>query len=165
MPVNLELKVKVKSPAALRKLLKAGNARYEGVLNQKDIYYKFKGGLLKLRVENGNYQLIKYSRDEKGKRWSNYEILSLNGKNVEKYLLEFLKTEAVVQKKRLLYRYNNTRIHLDAVKGLGNFLELETLLTGSRKEAQEEFDHVVSFLKLNPAEQIRTSYKFLVSRK
>jgi len=53
MPLNLELKVKLKSFTKVNKLLKEINAGFVKTLNQKDIYYKNTGGLLKLRIENG----------------------------------------------------------------------------------------------------------------
>ena len=129
MPVNLELKVKINSIKKLEKLAKTASAEFKGVLKQKDVYFENKKGLLKLRIENGVCCLIKYLRDEKKKRWSNYEILKLDGKNVEKYLADILNVEAVVEKKRKLYVYKDTRIHLDEVKSLGKFLELETVVT------------------------------------
>ena len=55
----------------------------------------------------------------------------------------FLKVEAVVEKKRLLYMYDNTRIHLDEVKGLGKFLELETLVLSGLKDAKNRFNKII----------------------
>ena len=165
MPHNLELKIKVESHAKLIKLLKGMNAKRMGVLNQRDIYYEVKKGLLKLRVENGSSTLIKYLRDEKGKRWSNYELLTLTGRNPEKYLSEILKVTTVVEKRRELFLYDNTRIHLDQVRNLGRFLELETLLIDDRRDAQKRFNKVVRMLELDLSSQIRSSYKTLLSEK
>lgn len=165
MPHNLELKIKVDSHAKLINLLKKMEAEYKGILVQKDIYFKVKKGLLKLRVERGTFTLIKYLRDEKGKRWSNYELLKLNGKNPEKYFRDIFEIVAVVMKKRKLYLHDNTRIHLDDVKGLGKFLELETLLVGNRDDAQKRFNKTVRLLKLDLSKQIRSSYKTLLTGK
>ena len=41
-----------------------------------------------------------------------------------------LSVRTVFEKRRVLYRYGNTRIHLDLVAGLGAFVELETVLAG-----------------------------------
>ena len=165
MPYNLELKVKVDSHTKITNLLKKVDANYKNVLVQKDVYFKVKKGLLKLRIEGGTNTLIKYLRDEKGKRWSNYELLKLEGKNPEKYLRDIFEVVTVVEKKRKLFLYDNTRIHLDDVKKLGKFLELETLLVGNRRDAQLRFDKIVELLGLDLSKQIRSSYKTLLSGK
>jgi len=162
MPLNLELKIKVESHTKLINALRRINTEKKGILKQKDIYYKTKNGLLKLRVEGNNFTLIKYLRDEKGKRWSNYELLRLEGKNPEKYLNDVFDVETVVEKKRILYLYKNTRIHLDEVKGLGKFLELETLLVSTRKDAEKRFREIIKLLGLDLFKQIRKSYKLLM---
>ncbi|PKL83808.1 MAG: hypothetical protein CVV24_03150 [Ignavibacteriae bacterium HGW-Ignavibacteriae-3] len=165
MPLNLELKLKVHSHRILINNLKKIGAEYKGILSQKDIYYKIKNGLLKLRVEGKTYTLIKYMRDEKGKRWSRYELLKLEGNNPEKYLGEIFDVQAVVVKNRKLYLYNHTRVHLDDVKNLGKYIELETLKVGSKNDAQKRFAEIVEFLGLDLSRQIRSSYKTLIMKK
>ncbi|MFA7227698.1 MAG: class IV adenylate cyclase [Melioribacteraceae bacterium] len=165
MPLNLELKIQVDSHAEIISKLKKIGAEDKGMLIQKDIYYKVKNGLLKLRVENKTYTLIKYLRDEKGKRWSNYELLRLDGKNPEKYISEIFDIAVVVEKKRRFYLYKNTRVHLDSVKNLGGFLELETLLVGNKNDAQKRFDEMVRLLDLDLRRQIRSSYKDLMMKR
>lgn len=165
MPLNLELKIRLKSHSNIESILKKNNAEFKGVLKQKDIYYKTANGLLKLRVEGKSNTLIKYLRDEKGKRWSNYELLELKGKNPEIYLESILKIEAVVVKKRKLYLYDNTRVHLDEVKGLGKFLELETLLVAGKSDATKRFNQIKNMLGIERAEQIRASYRNLILKK
>ncbi|MEW6654227.1 MAG: class IV adenylate cyclase, partial [Bacteroidota bacterium] len=156
MPLNLEFKIKMDSHKQFEAILKKNNAEFKGTLNQKDIYYKTSKGLLKLRVEGKKNTLIKYLREEKGKRWSNYELLELRGRNPEKYLESILKIEAVVEKKRKLYLYDNTRVHLDQVKELGQFLELETLLTDGKMEATKRFNYIKRMLGIENVEQIHT---------
>ena len=75
MAQNLELKIKVNSHQSIIDLLKSCNADYKGVLIQKDIYFEWDKGLLKLRIQNDSFQLIKYIRDENAEdRFSNYEL-------------------------------------------------------------------------------------------
>ncbi|MGK9368597.1 class IV adenylate cyclase [Melioribacter sp. Ez-97] len=162
MPQNLELKVRVKSHRRFLTHLKNNNIPFVSQLNQKDIYFAYDNGLLKLRIENGKYSLIKYNRNESGKRWSKYRILNLDGDDPYDYLKDILRIETVVEKKRLLYLYKNTRIHLDYVKRLGYFIELETVLTGNKKEAAREFNFIVELLKLRNEEELRCSYKNLI---
>ncbi len=165
MPLNLELKIKLDSHKLIDVILKKNGAEYKGILKQKDIYYKSKTGLLKLRVEGKTFTLIKYLRDEKGKRWSNYELLELCGKNPEKYLETVLKVEAVVEKKRKLYLFDNTRVHLDEVRNLAKFLELETLLVARKSDASKRFVFVKQMLGIENAKQIRVSYRNLMMKK
>ena len=163
MAKNLELKIKVESHNKIIELLKNVNAEHKGLLSQKDIYYNWNKGLLKLRVQDGNYQLIKYIRDENAAdRFSNYEILELSGNDAEKYLSDILSIETVVEKKRDLYIYKNTRIHLDTVINLGSFLELETVVVSEDHDVQAEFDEVVKLLHLDFKNQIRCSYRDLI---
>lgn len=164
MPTNLEVKIKLDTKNKIEKLCGDMNAEFRHLIKQKDVYYKYKNGLLKLRIENGTYSIIKYLRDEKGKRWSDYEILKIEGKNVEKYLSEVLTVEAVVEKARKLFMYKDTRIHLDTVKNLGKFLELETVVTKNKKHAEKEFAEVVNLLKLDMTKQIKSSYRNLIKK-
>lgn len=165
MALNLELKISVESYSKILEKIKKSDATYTKTLFQKDIYYKVKKGLLKLRVEEGNFTLIKYLRDEKRKRWSNYQLLKLEGENPEKYLRELFEIDTVVQKKRELYMYKNTRIHLDTVRGLGNFLELESVVVKNKRNSEKEFNEVVKFLNLDLSKQIKASYKNLIEQK
>ncbi len=163
MGKNLELKIKINSDNGIKKKLK-GLCKFVGVLNQKDVYYKIDAGLLKLRIQNGEYFLIKYLRDETSqKRWSNYEILEISSNNAESFLSSIFEVETIVEKERKLYMYNNTRIHIDTVKNLGLFIELETVIEKiTEEEGEKEFSEVVEFLNLDLDKQLKTSYRNLL---
>ena len=47
-------------------------------------------------------------------------------------LSKSLGIRGLVNKKRILYKYAQTRIHLDDVKGLGKFIELEVVLKSNQ---------------------------------
>jgi len=164
MPVNLELKIRIDSLESLIERLKSINAKQDSVFLQKDIYYKIHNGLLKLRIENGLKTLIFYIRDEVSKnRWSDFNLLNIEDNNAEQFLSKLFEVEEVVEKKRKLFWFNNTRIHLDEVKELGNFLELETLVINGNTEAENRFDEIVFLLNLDLSKQIKKSYKNLIS--
>ena len=167
MAQNLELKVKVNSHESFKKILKAISAEHKGILNQKDTYYKYEKGLLKLRNVNGSFELIKYVRDESAEtRWSNYELLHISSKNAEEYLNEVFTVEAVVEKSRELYLYNGTRIHLDTVKSLGSFLELETVVDErGETDAENRYFEIFDLLNLADYEPIKSSYRNLILQK
>lgn len=166
MAVNLELKIKLSSHKKIIANLKKIKAGYAGLLKQKDTYYVVKKGLLKLRSVNGKFEMIKYLRDEKGKkRWSDYEVIRMEGKNPEKYFSDLFKIDLIVEKKRMLYLYKGTRVHLDTVKNLGLFLELETVVDKGLKDAEKRFNEIVKLLGLDLTKQIKASYKNLIEEK
>lgn len=164
MALNLELKIKIASIEHIIEKIMNKEGKFISTLNQADSYFSFKKGLLKLRSQNGENQLIKYSRNESGEdRWSDYSILKLDGENILEYLKDLFEFETEVKKERKLYIYRNTRIHIDKVYSLGNFLELETVVNSiTLDEAKEEFNKVVEFLELNTDNQIRKSYRDLM---
>jgi predicted adenylyl cyclase CyaB len=166
MSTNLEIKLKLNSFQEKLRLLKKLGAKQIQILNQKDIYYAVPKGLLKLRTENKKNTLIFYSREEKRKsRWSEFYLLEINDINPPSFFKKIFKVEAVVQKKRKLYLFNNTRIHLDYVKSLGKFLELETLVVNDKPDAEKRFKEIIYFLKLDQSKQIRKSYRDLIIEK
>ncbi len=163
MPTNLELKIKVESHKKIRNKLIEIGADNIGVLNQKDMYYNVPEGLLKLRVENGKECLIYYRRDEKGSdRWSDFDVLKFERDGVEQFFNRIFTIETVVQKRRELFIYHSTRIHLDEVEALGSYLELETLVLKGKEEAKLRFENIINVLELNTSKQIRKSYKDLL---
>ncbi len=166
MPTNLELKIQLENPGHVIEKIQSISAEYKGELNQVDVYYQYKEGLLKLRTENGSQTLIKYNRNEKtGSRWSDYQLLSLENNDAREYLDDILETETVVEKSRQLYLFDNTRIHLDTVKWLGSFLELETLVIKGRDDAGKRFSHLIEILGLDTEHEIRKSYRDLMLEK
>ena len=163
MPKNLEIKVKLSSHKEVKAILKKNKIYLEELLIQKDIYYKVDKGILKLRIENDKQTLIFYDRNEKSKkRWSDYHLLEINKTDGNKYLKRFLDVLTIVNKKRELYLYNNTRIHLDYVKNLGYFLELETKVVKGLRDAESRFNYLLDLLDLRDKKEIRASYKDLM---
>lgn len=163
MPKNLEIKIKVTSLKELKNKLKQKRIGLKKILIQKDVYYSVDSGLLKLRIENGEKSLIYYKRDEKSKkRWSDYQFIKFAEGDIEKFFKNILSAEITVSKVRELYLYKNTRIHLDKVKGLGSFIELETLVIDDLRNAENRFYEMVEILELNTKIQIRASYRDLL---
>ena len=131
---NLELKVNYPDFDKAKKVCKTINAKYSGVLNQADIFYNLKKGRLKLRnINNKRFEIIYYSRsNSKTEKISEYEIIRLRDElPIKKLLKEYLGVRGIVKKKRELYLYENVRIHLDSIRGLGKFLEFEIVCKNS----------------------------------
>ncbi|OGN07269.1 MAG: hypothetical protein A2750_03050 [Candidatus Yanofskybacteria bacterium RIFCSPHIGHO2_01_FULL_45_42] len=165
---NIEFKVslgdKIVSPGKLKNL----GAVYEGRLTQRDIYFNCKKGRIKLRFLNGKKaELIFYKRaDNKKSRVSNYQILEMGlayARPILSILNQSLGKRATVEKSRELWVYKHTRIHLDRVKKLGNYLELETAIGGiSWKNGMAEHLKVKSGLGLNIFKSVSESYEDLI---
>ncbi len=163
MPTNLELKIRVTSHQSLKKILEQIGAENKGMLNQKDVYYSIPNGLLKLRIENRYESLILYNRNENDKnRWSDFEVLQFANAKGEKFFNNLFDVEVIIKKKRELFYYDDTRIHLDKVNNLGKFLELETRVIKGKVDAKKRFEKIISLLKLDESKQIRKSYKDLL---
>lgn len=166
MAQNIEIKINIDGFTDILNILEQEKVELKQVLNQRDIYYNHSKGLLKLRIFDDKGELIFYQRDElTTDRISNYHILNVEPKQAEKFFERIFETETEVVKTRKLYIYKNTRIHLDEVKNLGNFLELETVVKNNIQEGKKEFDEVVELLKLNVSKQIKSSYRTLLMNK
>lgn len=162
MPSNLEIKVQLQGFSEIKSKLGAIDSTYWGKIPQKDIYYTYPSGLLKLRMMQKGNELIHYLRNETGlERRSDYNILNVPDE-AEEFFGKLFTTDITVEKERDLYFYGNTRIHLDTVKHLGYFLELESVITGSKEDAQREYDYLFENLGLAKYPSIRKSYSDLL---
>lgn len=134
----VELKAKVNDLAVVRRRLTSLGAQRIGTFRQIDVYFDVPEGRLKLREVEGSdeAELVYYEREDiAGPKRSNVFILRIQGPEVFKNLLQnLLKTSAIVEKVREVYRcqgtqvvskYRYIQIHLDNVKNLGTFVEFE----------------------------------------
>jgi adenylate cyclase class 2 len=166
MPLNLEIKIQLDSHESALTVLKNLHAEFVKDINQKDVYYTMQGSLLKLRVEDEGESLIKYNRDEiNPDRFSDYDVIYLKSSGSEKVFNSIFTVEAIVIKKRSLYLYDNTRIHLDTVQGLGTFMEFETLVINGMDDAKERFNFLIQEFGIDITKQIKCSYRDLILNK
>ncbi len=166
MAKNLEFKVRYKSLETLLPKLAELEATHRETIHQVDTYFENPKGRLKLREtdESDEGWLIYYERpNEFESRYSIYQLCKIAEPTVLKNLFATaLGIKTIVKKQRSLWMYNNTRIHLDIVEGLGEFVELETVFQGqSEAAATKEHQHVKTTLDLNAAEPIAVSYSEL----
>ena len=125
---NVELKAhdpdSERSLAVCREL----GAEDRGVLVERDTYFRTPSGRLKLREERpGGATLVQYRRAHAAEaRESAYRLVPVaDAEGLRAALHAALGTLAVVDKERHLLLWQGVRIHLDAVRGLGRFVELE----------------------------------------
>ena len=112
--------------------------------------------------------LIYYERpNEDASRYSQYQLCKITDPSTFKVLLTAaLGVKTVVKKQRELWMFNNTRIHLDTVADLGQFVELETVFQGQTEtEAINEHQHVKTVLRLDTTHPVAVSYSDLIMQK
>jgi homotetrameric cytidine deaminase len=131
---NVELKARDHDPEATLRAALAHGAQDQGVLTQVDTYFAAREGRLKLREERRDQAapeatLIAYARaDDAQARTSAYHLVGVPDPAALKAALDAsLGTVIAVEKVRRLLLWEGTRIHLDAVQGLGTFVELEAV--------------------------------------
>ena len=166
MAKNLEFKVRYDSLDTLLPRLADLKATHRETIHQVDTYFQNPKGRLKLREtdELDEGWLIYYERPNAlESRYSIYQLSEIAEPTALKELLTAaLGIKTIVKKQRSLWMYKNTRIHLDIVADLGEFVELETVFQGqSETEAVKEHQHVKTTLNLNAAEPIAISYSEL----
>jgi homotetrameric cytidine deaminase len=125
---NVELKATDPDPERSLEIALELGAEDRGVIVQRDTYFRVPEGRLKLREETpGGAALIQYARDDRPEaRESRYRITPVEDpETLRRSLEEALGTLVVVDKERRLLLWQGVRIHLDTVRGLGSFLELE----------------------------------------
>jgi len=137
MPANIEIKARARDWAGL-----LGTAEALGVactvLLQEDVFFHVPRGRLKLRkLNDGSGQLIHYERpDGPGAKRSDYVVFpTADPTMLERVLAMGLSVRGIVRKRRRVYIVDNTRIHLDEVEGLGQFVEVEVMLQEGEAEA------------------------------
>ncbi len=139
MPTNIEIKARVRDLAGLRTRAEALSDTPVQVIPQEDTFFHTPKGRLKLRLLRPNQaQLVYYERpDQDGPKRSNYHIYETNDPQGLKTALQMaLGVRGVVRKTRYLYLAGQTRIHLDDVEGLGQFMELEVVLREGQSDAE-----------------------------
>jgi len=131
MARNVEIKARVGDPTATRRLVEGAADGPPASLTQTDTFFRVGHGRLKLREPSGaEAELISYERpDLAGPKESRFERVAVPDAPALRALLASALGECgQVIKRRLVYRVGRTRVHLDQVSGLGNFLELEVEL-------------------------------------
>ena len=163
---NLEFKAASESLEFLRANLNALEAECLGRLFQVDTYFHVPKGRLKLReVEDNAGTLVYYERQDAAEsRYSHYQLCDIADCATFKQMMsDALGVKIIVEKNRELWIYGNTRIHLDEVLDLGEFVELETVIRDqSEAEAQAEHNHLKATLRIAAADLIPVSYSDLL---
>lgn len=165
---SLEIKLRVSDHQKMEAYLKAKNALYIGEDHQIDTYFKVSSGRLKLREGNIENTLIRYHRKEQlGIKKS--EVLlykpSENIHGLKSILSDIHPVLCTVDKKRKIYFLENVKFHLDEVKNLGRFIEIEALSNPGNKPQEElraQCEYYLKAFGIDQKEGIDQSYSQLM---
>jgi predicted adenylyl cyclase CyaB len=136
---NIEIKAQIADFDRFRKTVESLSDAEAEVLNQEDHFFSSPYGRLKLRILSEQCgELIHYHRaDTAEPKASHYRIAPTSDpRAMNSILSQILPVAGIVKKVRWLYRVGQTRIHLDRVDGLGDFVELEVVLHPDQKQGE-----------------------------
>ena len=138
---NVEMKARVADLSRLRVKVGSLAPAPPEALVQTDTFFVVPRGRLKLReFSDGSGELIFYELpDLAGPKESLYVRCACSDpKAVSAVLGQALGVRGVVEKRRELFMIDRSRVHLDEVRGLGSFLEIEVVLGDGDTAAEGE---------------------------
>ena len=168
MPSNIEIKARVRNFEEIKSRAEKLSDTPVEVIPQVDTFFVTPQGRLKLRVVGDYGQLIYYTRpDREGPKRSDYRIArTADPQNLKRVLELAYGVRGVVRKTRYLYLAGQTRIHLDDVEGLGQFMELEVVLEEGQEDAdgQKVAEELMSALGVESGDLIDGAYMDLLEK-
>jgi adenylate cyclase class 2 len=166
--LNFEFKARLNDSAHVRAMLKKLRARFLGTDRQIDTYFHVPEGRLKIREGRIENSLIHYQRTNSAHaRRSHVELMLLPRRNSVRAILSgALGVLTVVDKRREIYFVGNVKIHLDTVRGLGTFLEVEAMTrTGETKKVRAQAVKFQKLFAIAAADIVPQSYSDLILQK
>jgi len=167
---NIEIKAHCEDLDRAEKNLQSLGAGPAGTVHQKDTYFRTDKGRLKLReIGPGEAHLIFYRRENiPGPKRSDYEVaFTSDPEALRNMLQDVMGTWIEVDKKRKVWLWENVRIHLDEVKGLGQFVELEAVIDMEEGrdlgDSQERVEMLLRALEIQPDQLVGESYSDMLA--
>ncbi|MES2933808.1 MAG: class IV adenylate cyclase [Pseudomonadota bacterium] len=170
MPRNIEIKAHIASVEALLPIAAALADQGPTEILQDDTFFTCANGRLKLRMfSQSEGELIFYRRaDQHGPKESFFLRSPTSTPDTLRESLSLAYGQAGrVQKQRALFMAGRTRIHLDRVTGLGDFLELEVMLQDgeSSEIGVREAHALMARLGVEPSQLVADAYVDLLARR
>ncbi len=131
MPSNVEIKARLRDREAVEALVRSRADHGPEFIVQEDVFFACGAGRLKLRRFSADRgELIFYRRlDAEGPTQSEFfKAPTTDPEALAAALKAALGEIGTVRKRRTLYLVGQTRIHLDEVESLGDWLEFEVVL-------------------------------------
>ena len=168
MPRNIEIKARIES---VEDMLPRALALADGpaeLIVQDDTFFAVRQGRLKLReFADGSAELIHYQRpDARAAKASDYVRVPLpDPAALREALTRACGQTGHVRKRRWLLMVGHTRIHLDRVEGLGDFIEIEVVLEADQSDEQghARAEALMDDLGLAHAPRLAGAYKDLLA--
>ena len=167
MKRNIEIKARINDFQNVSRIVEDFADSRPTLLEHVDTYFHCRKGRLKLReFKNSQAELISYLRqDSSGFKISKYNrVIIENPVLLKESLALTLGIKGVVRKRRILYMVGQTRIHLDKIDGLGDFLEIEVVLNENQliDEGEKIAVELMKKLGVSKSDLIECSYIDLI---
>jgi predicted adenylyl cyclase CyaB len=168
MPCNIEIKARVAGLAAFTDRVASLATSGPVHLTQDDTFFACPSGRLKLRVlDQQTGELIFYRRDDQaGPTASSYLIAPTSEPaRLRECLTQAYGQVGRVVKDRVVYLVGRTRVHLDRVAGLGEFVELEVVLAEGEPadDGAREAHDLMGKLGITAADLVEGAYVDLLA--
>ena len=173
MPRNIEIKARIDRVESLLTRAQAVAGSAPEIIHQDDTFFRVPNGRLKLReFADGSAELIHYHRPDHGEaKASDYVRVAVpDASALREALARGCGLLGRVRKERLLLLVSEggfqTRVHIDRVENLGDFMELEVVLQDGQSDAQgaAEAERLMDALGLRAAPRLAGSYLDLLQR-
>lgn len=169
MARNVEIKARIEAIEDLEHVVAEISDTEVIEIFQDDTFFNCSHGRLKLRqFTRQQGELIFYQRDDQLEPTESFYVRSTT--NDPASLLETLRLAygeaGKVTKQRNLYFIGRTRIHVDRVMGLGNFVELEVVLEDdeSAEVGKKEANRIMHQLGIDEVQQVERAYVDLIQQ-
>lgn len=167
MPQNIEIKARCTGFKKIKAILEEQNARFVGLDHQIDTYFNVPNGRLKLRQGHIENQLIYYNRpNQAGPKQSDVTLYpSEKDSSLKDVLISALGKKVTVDKKRYIYFIDNVKFHIDEVKGLGHFMEIEAIDKDGNiglTKLKEQCDFYLKLFEIEEKDLVDVSYSDLI---
>jgi len=169
--LNIEIKARCPQHDKIRnEILKFNSVIFKGIDYQTDTYFNVNFGRLKLREGNIENYLVFYERENTdGPKESNVIIYeNCQTSTLKEILTKSLGKFVEVYKKREIFFIENVKFHLDTVKDLGTFVEIEAIDKDGdigKDKLLEQCNYYLNIFGIDTKDLIAGSYSDMISNK
>jgi len=165
--LNVEIKASSDNHNEIRKTLTSHEAISKGIDHQIDTYFNVPQGRLKLREGDIENNLIHYIRENKeGPKQSKVTLFKSDpGSTLKELLSKSVGILTVVDKQREIYFIDNVKFHIDTVKELGTFIEIEAIDkegTIGIDKLQEQCNFYLDLFRISKEDLVSVSYSDMI---